>query len=88
MSMRPSYTPKPKSSAPSSNNAGGKKDFVPSKPVYSIKVKQGDEFVLLCNLFEQTSKKGETFYKGRQKDEKGEVVAEFFVMPITPKEDR
>jgi hypothetical protein len=89
MAMRPSYTPKPKSAAPaSSSNAGGKKDFVPGKPVYSIKVKEGDEFVLLCNLFENKTKTGETFYKGRQKDDKGEVVAEFFVMPITPRDDK
>lgn len=67
MTMRPSYSPKPKT-ASSSNNSVGKKDFVPGKPVFAIKVKQGDEFIQLANLFENKTKTGETYYKGVQKD--------------------
>jgi hypothetical protein len=78
-----------KSAASNSGSSFKKKDdFVPGKPVYTIKVKQGDEFVQLCNLFENKTKTGETFYKGVQKDEKGDAIAQFFVMPITPKENR
>jgi hypothetical protein len=75
-------------SASSGSSFKKKDDFVPGRPVYAIKVKQGDEFVTLANLFENKSKNGETYYKGNQKDDKGEVIAQFFVMPITPKENR
>jgi hypothetical protein len=50
-----------------------------TKPTHALKVKDGDKFIKLCNVFTNTSEKtGDVYLKG--KDSQSGVT--YFIMPI------